>query len=83
MLTVSDMCRLREANGKEGQSCQESDCVFWRVAGHLDLVEGVDGCAIEYFELLGDEGSEVAAWLLSVKQRVESELADDEVAGHA
>jgi len=80
---MTDQCDLRAATGQEGQACDGEACIFWRIAGHLDLVEGTEGCAVQYFELLGEEGSEVAAWLLSVKQRVEAELADDPVAGDA
>jgi hypothetical protein len=75
-------CELKAAHGVHAH-CDEQECVFWRVAGHLDLVEAGSGCAIQYFELLGDEGGEVAAWLLSVKKRVESEIADDAAAGTA
>jgi hypothetical protein len=68
-----ETCELRATNGHDGVPCDESSCIFWRVAGHLDLVERADGCAIQYFELLGEHGSEVAVWLLSVKRRLESE----------
>jgi hypothetical protein len=46
--------------------------MFWRLAGHLELVEGADtdGCAIQHFEML-EGGQEVARWLLSVKERLE------------
>jgi hypothetical protein len=61
----------------------EEECVFWRVTGHLDLVETGSGCAIQYFELLGESGEEVAVWLRTVRLRLEKELEDDEVAGTA
>ena len=75
-------CELDAANGVEAH-CQEEECVFWRVTGHLDLVETASGCAIQYFELLGESGDEVALWLRSVRDRLDQELEDDEVAGSA
>jgi hypothetical protein len=79
---MGEQCELRDVHGME-EDCDRQDCVFWRVAGHLDLVETPDGCAIQYFELLGDGGGEIATWLLTVKHRIEAELQDDEVAGSA
>ena len=81
-MAETSSCNLKDVHGVYAL-CDEADCVFWRVAGHLDLVETPNGCAIEYFELLGEDGSEVSAWLLSVKERVETELMDDEAAGSA
>ena len=75
-------CELKAAHGVHAP-CDEQECVFWRVVGHLDVVEAGSGCAIQHFELLGDEGSDVVAWLLSVKERVESEFADDAAADTA
>lgn len=69
-----EQCELRHASGASGVSCQKDDCAFWRVAGHLGISETTDGCAIQYFELL-DEGPEMVAWLLSVKQRVDERLS--------
>lgn len=65
-------CELRAANGHPGTACDEGRCVYWRAAAHLGLSEpdGGGGCAIQHFSLL-DGGAEVAAWLLSVKERVE------------
>ena len=61
-------CNLRAAGGEDGVPCEEETCVFWRVAEHIEAAPGT-GCAIEYFELLGDH--EKVAWLLTVKERVE------------
>jgi len=71
-------CELDAVNGIQS-NCDEEECVFWRAAGHLDLVETASGCAIQYFELLGESGAEVAAWLQSVKERLEKELEGAEV----
>ena len=79
---MTDKCELKMTHGIEAL-CDEGDCVFWRVAGHLDLVENAEGCAIQYFELLGQDGLEIAAWLLSVKNRLEVQLEGDEAAGNA
>jgi hypothetical protein len=75
-------CELDAARGIHSH-CTETECVFWRVTVHLDLVEPASGCAIQYFELLGEDGAEVAEWLQSVRKRLEQELADDEEAGSA
>jgi hypothetical protein len=61
-------CELREANGREATLCDEGSCVFWRAVDHIGETAG-EGCAIQHYELLGDEG--VATWLLSVKDRLE------------
>ena len=70
---MAEQCELRNANGMPGIDCDEEACVYWRVAGHVGVVEYADGCAVQHFELL-DDGAEVAAWLLSVKMRVEGQL---------
>jgi hypothetical protein len=75
-------CELKAANGIHA-ACDEEECVYWRVAGHLDLVQTGTGCAIQYFELLGDEGGEIAAWLLSVRDRLEDELPESDAADTA
>ncbi len=72
-----DICRLKHAHGQPGELCDGESCPFWRVVGHLGLADGEpNGCAIRHFELLGEEGSEVTEWLLSVKARLESQLAE-------
>lgn len=63
-------CDLNHANGVHGAPCTGDQCTYWRVAGHLGVAEESSGCAIKYFSLL-DDGTELAAWLLSVKRRVE------------
>jgi hypothetical protein len=68
--SVSKRCELKAANDIPAH-CDGERCVYWRVAGHLDLTASVNGCAIQYFELLGEEGDAIASWLLSVKERVE------------
>lgn len=65
---MSGICELKAANGVTGEPCGGDECPFWRVVGHLGAEEGT-GCAIQHYALLGDD--EVAAWLLSVKLRVE------------
>ena len=65
-------CKLRAANYQGLVRCDEEKCVFWRALEHLGTPEG-EGCAIEYFELLANDG--VAEWLLSVKERVENTAA--------
>ena len=69
-----DVCGLREANGLPDKDCDGSSCVFWRLVEHLADDAPGEGCAIRHYELLGDSG--VAAWLLSVKERIERERPD-------
>jgi len=66
-------CLLRAVNGLPGVGCDEDECVYWRTVEQLDIAEEpVPGeCAIQHFTML-DGGAEIAAWLLSVKLRVES-----------
>ena len=69
-------CQLRKANGVSGVLCDEDRCAFWRVVEQLDAGRSDEwtGCAIQHFSLL-EGGEEVAAWLLSTKERVEAEAA--------
>jgi hypothetical protein len=66
---MSDRCELRKANGLPEQPCDREECVYWRIAGYLGDGETGEGCAIQHYELLGDEA--VVQWLLSVKERIE------------
>lgn len=71
-MSVDDAeCKLRAANGAPGIPCDAEECVFWRAVEHLGVEARSDGCAIQHFQLL-DGGEDVAAWLLSVKDRLES-----------
>ena len=67
---MDDNCELKIANGIHGEPCDREDCIYWRIVEHLGEERGA-GCAIQHFEMLGD--SEKAAWLLSVKERLESQ----------
>jgi hypothetical protein len=71
--SVVESCELRKSNGLPGERCDGSACVFWRAVEHAGIELG-EGCAIRHYQLLGDEG--VSAWLLSVKERFESERGD-------
>lgn len=73
---MDDICDLRAANGEAGTHCDGDECSFWRVAGPVAEGPG-SGCAIKYYQLLGDES--VAAWLLSVKERLDCVRQDDRV----
>ena len=65
---MSDICKLRQANKIANSHCEGERCVYWRAVENLGHASG-SGCAVEYYEMLGEEG--MAAWLLSVKERVE------------
>ena len=69
---MTDRCELKLTQGIVAE-CDEDQCVFWRVAGHLDIATSGKGCAIQHFEILGETGSGIAEWLLSVKDRVEAQ----------
>ena len=69
---MTKKCELKAANGMPDVDCAETECIYWRVAEHLGVAEAQEGCAIQYFELL-DGGADVAAWLLTVKERVEGQ----------
>jgi hypothetical protein len=64
-----NVCRLREALGEGVVPCDESGCPSWM---HLGFGEAIPRpqCAVEYFDLLGAEGLEVARWLLALIQEV-------------
>lgn len=72
---MDDNCKLRETQGAITH-CDQDACIYWRIAGHLDVVEDTAGCAIQYFQLL-DGGEDVATWLLSVKNRLEATASCD------
>ena len=65
---MDDICDLRAANGETDAFCEGEPCPFWRVVEHVGEAPG-DGCAIKHYQLLGDDGA--AAWLLSVKMRLD------------
>jgi len=71
---MSEDCKLRLAAGMENVPCDEERCTYWRLVDHLGVPTDDAGCAIQHFALL-DGGEQIAAWLLSVKERVESERA--------
>lgn len=73
-------CDLRAANGAAMQHCDGEQCVYWRVIERLGRQTG-SGCAVEHFELLGEDG--MAEWLLSVKERIESRAPLEDPLGDA
>lgn len=66
---MDERCELRSAMDIYAE-CEEDTCIFWRAVDHLGVESPRSGCAIQYFELLGEEGSEIASWLLSVRDRL-------------
>jgi hypothetical protein len=65
-----DLCKLHMTRGAE-RHCDGTSCMYWRLVDHLGHGE-VDGCAIEHFEMLGDE--KLVDWLISVKSRVDQRV---------
>jgi hypothetical protein len=74
---MSDRCELKAILAHGDVPCDEDGCTFWRAVEHIDVDVPGEGCAIQYFGLL-EGGEEVAAWLLSVKQRVDGVLRQEE-----
>jgi hypothetical protein len=70
--TAMPECLLRAVDGKPGVACNGDECLYWRAVEQIGVAEAPvpQQCAIQHFQLL-DGGSDVAAWLLSVKLRVE------------
>jgi hypothetical protein len=67
------VCHLLEVATGEEHDCDGGECVYWRVLEHIGEDAGSRaGCAIGHFELLADRNPEVAAWLLSVKRRMDA-----------
>lgn len=69
---MADRCELKAFHDVHAP-CDSEECVYWRAIGHLGVGPETAGCAIQHFGLLGDRGAEIAAWLLSVKERLEAE----------
>ena len=66
-------CELRVANARPGVGCDGEACLYWRPVEQVEpaAVAQPQQCAIQHFRML-DVGAEMATWLWSVKQRVES-----------
>lgn len=67
---MAETCKLHQLHGVDDHLCDGETCLYWRVLSHLSEGDAEGGCGIQEYELLGD--SRVAAWLLSVKQRIEN-----------
>jgi len=70
-------CELRVANARPGVGCDGEACLYWRSVEQVEptAVAQPQECAIEHFRML-DGGAEMATWLWSVKQHMESEGRD-------
>jgi len=56
-------CELRRRVRDLGVGCDGDACVFWARLG----LTGEPQCAVKYFRLLEGNGSELAGWLMSLK----------------
>lgn len=66
-------CELKAGNGIKAL-CDEKECPFWRATDYIRIADAPsEGCAIQFFSLLGESGSEISKWLLTVKERVEAQ----------
>lgn len=63
-------CALRRRLVHLGFACDEDQCIFWAALGN----QGEQQCALQYFKLLEGDDSELALWLLSLKDRQLLEL---------
>ena len=63
-------CILRRHVHDLGIPCDEGECLFWAQVGPEDEAAG-GRCAVQYFQMLGASGRELAEWLLSLKERTD------------
>lgn len=71
-------CELRRRVKNLGFACDEGECIFWTTLG----LSGEPQCAVNYFKLLEGSGTELAEWLLSLKEdQVAQLLGRGEVSG--
>lgn len=63
-------CELRRRVRSVGVACDEDECVFWTALG----LNGEPQCAVQFFHLLEGAGSELAEWLLSLKEHQVAQL---------
>ena len=66
---MDEKCDLRRRLGVDA-FCDGDSCPYWRCVEHLGIEAPGSGCALQHFNLLGDDGATVAEWLLSVRERV-------------
>ncbi|MHB1391385.1 MAG: hypothetical protein ACYCXF_09205 [Thermoleophilia bacterium] len=67
-----EKCRLHEVQGLEAWCTRES-CIYWRMLEPQDIdLDNEKGCGLQHFGVLGGLTPEVAAWLLSMKKRLEN-----------
>lgn len=70
-------CELRRRVRDVGVVCDEGECVFWSKLG----MSGESRCAVQYFRLLEPSGTELAEWLLSLKEhQIVQLLGEDDAA---
>lgn len=70
---MANRCELKAHSGIDAP-CDEAECPFWRATDFLGIAHApTDGCALQFFSLLGEQGSEISRWLLTVKERVEAQ----------
>lgn len=70
-------CELRQRMKGLSVACDADRCVFWSKLG----LSGEPQCALNYFKLLDGAGSELAEWLLSLKEEQIAQLLGEGDAG--
>jgi hypothetical protein len=78
---IARECLLRRAAGQPGMACDETYCTFWRQLGATGA-EPQRTCAIQYFDMLGGEGVEVALLLPALKGANDQAYGDWEATEH-
>ena len=67
-----DLCRLSEVNSVKAW-CSRDKCIYWRLLESQDIgSEDEVGCGIQHFGLIDGLDQETAAWMLSMKRRLEN-----------
>jgi hypothetical protein len=59
-----DECALRRRVWEMGYPCDEERCPFWQAFGYGEQPQ----CAVQYFHLLEGEDSQLAEWLLGLRE---------------
>lgn len=59
-----DECLLRRRVLDLGYNCDEERCPFWAAFGYGEEPR----CAVQYFKLLEGDDSQLAQWLLSLRE---------------
>lgn len=75
-----ERCRLCSHQGTD-EWCTREKCVYWRLLEAQDEdLSNVEGCGLQFFNVLEDLTPEMGEWLLSMKRKLENTSPDVEKA---